>query len=196
MMVGGIMRRLNTYAADMIPTRLILSIVIIAAILFIMVVASSNLRIILAEHQVEQQCHFLESSLSTMIASGVSRDVDDIDDADGTKRTLTFHLPDSLIYLSFGGDPDPMNSGLYRSGLTEDGASIFYRVEGGSKKVIWLPKETCKFREGASVGNRWTLNDTEQSYVVTTGGEITLIFERVQKNHRFYILIHGYDDIE
>jgi hypothetical protein len=185
---------MNTNAVEMIPVRLIISLVIISAIAVMMVFASSSLRTILAEHQVEQECRLLESTLSTMVGSGVPRDVDEAIAAEGTKRVQTFTLPDSLLYLSFGGNPDPLNTGVLKPGLTEDGAAIFYKVEGGSKQVIWLPKETYKFREGTYVDNKWLIKGTGQSFIIHSGGKITLVFERVQKNYVIYILVHGTDE--
>jgi hypothetical protein len=185
------MRQMNANAVEMIPVRLIISIAIISAIAVMMIFASSSLRILLAEHQVEQECQLLESTLSTMVGSGVPRDVDEASAAEGTKRVQTFTLPDSLLYLSFGGDPDSLNTGVLKPELIEGGSAIFYRVDGGSKQVIWLPKEIYKFREGTYVDNKWVINGTGQSFIVHSGGKITLVFERVQKNHVIYILIHG-----
>ena len=182
---------MDANAVEMIPVRLIISIAIISAIAVMTVFASSSLRTLLAEHQVEQECRLLESTLSTMVGSGVPRDVDEASTAEGTKRVQTFTLPDSLLYLSFGGDPDSLNTGVLKPGLIEDGAAIFYMVEGGSKQVIWLPKETYKFREGTYVDHKWVINGTGQSFIVHSGGKITLVFERVQKKHVIYILIHG-----
>jgi hypothetical protein len=190
------MRRNNSYAVELIPIRLLISMIIITAVIVLVAIASDGLRSRLAEHHVEQQCLILESSLSTMVGSGVPRDVVEVNAAEGTMRIHTFTLPDSLVYLSFGGDPDPMNTGILQPSLTEDGAAIFYKVEGGSKKVVWLPKETCKFREGTFVDNRWMINGSGHSYILQTGGTITLVFERVQQNNLFYILIHGNDEIE
>jgi hypothetical protein len=182
---------MDANAVEMIPVRLIISIAIISAIAVMTVFASNSLRTLLAEHQVEQECRLLESTLSTMVGSGVPRDVDGASAAEGTKRVQTFTLPDSLLYLSFGGDPDSLNTGVLKPGLIEDGAAIFYKVDGGSKQVIWLPKETYKFREGMYVYNKWVINGDGQSFIVHSGGKITLVFERVQKNHVIYILIHG-----
>jgi hypothetical protein len=190
------MKKMDTVAVEMIPIRLIISITIIAAILVMIGVGSLTLRTYLAEHQVEQQCRLLESTLSTMVSSGVPRDVDEFNTAEGTKRVQTFTLPDSLVYLSFGGDPDPENNGERIPGLTEDGASIVYRVEGGSKQVIWLPKETYKFREGIYTDNKWIIAGEGQSYIMQGEGKTTLVFELVQKNHVNYILIQANDGIE
>lgn len=188
------MRQKNTDAMEMIPLRLLISIAMIAAIVLMVVIASDSLRTFLAEHQVEMECRKLESSLSTMLADGAPRDLDEGNAVEGTKRVHTFTLPDSLIYLSFGGDPDLLNTGVLQPTLTADGAAIFYKVQGGSKKVIWLPRETCKFREGTNVNQSWVLTGTGQSYIIRTGGTITMVFEYVQKDHKIYILIHGTDE--
>jgi hypothetical protein len=179
----------------MIPVRLIVSIAIVAAIAFMVVIASSNLRVLLAEQQVEKECRSLESSLCTMLSSGAARDIDETGAAEGTKRIQTFSLPDSLVYLCFGGDPDFSGTGVFQPDLIEDGTVIVYKVEGGSNKVMWLPKETCKFREGTIVDNKWVIAGTGQSYIIHSGGKITLVFECVQKSHQVYILIHGNDGI-
>jgi hypothetical protein len=186
---------MNNEAVEMLPIRLIISLAIIAAIAVLIVVASGNLRTVLAEHEVEGQCRLLESSLSTMVGTGGFRDVDAFSAPEGSKRMQTFSLPDSVMYLSFGGDPDPSNTGVIAPGLTEDGAVIVYQVQGGSKNVIWLPKETYKFREGTYVDNKWIIQGDGQSYIIQGGGTTTLVFERVTKNHQVYIFIHENDEI-
>ena len=190
------MRQMNSDATEMIPIRLMISIVIIAAIMVLVVFASESLRVSLAEGQVEHECRLVQSSLSTMMASGVPRDVDSIDPAEGTKRVHTMTLPDSLVYLSFGGNPDPLNIGDLRPALTEEGAALFYRVQGGETHVIWLPVDTYKFREGTFHEKTWVMNGTGESFILSQGGTTTLVFELVQKNHVRYILIHANDGIE
>jgi hypothetical protein len=190
------MRKMNGNATEMIPIRLIISITIIAAIMVLFAVAADSLRISLAEHQVEHECRMLQSRLSTMIASGVARDVDAVDTAQGTQRIQTMTFPDSLLYLSFGGNPDPLNTGELLSKLTEDGAALFYRVQGGNTQVIWLPIDCYKFREGTLLENTWVINDIGESFILCHGGTTTLVFELVQKNHVNYILIHANDGID
>ena len=182
---------MDTVATEMIPIRLIICIVITAAIVSVVGMGFHSLSIMVAEHQVEQECRILESTLITMVESGMARDVNAIHVAEGTKRVQTFTLPDSLIYLSFGGDPDPRNDGKWTSELTEDGAAIFYKVQGGNKHIIWLPKDKFKFREGVYGDNKWTMNGEEQSFILNGGGKATVVFELVQKNHINYILIHA-----
>lgn len=188
------MIKMNDFAAEMIPIRLIISIAIIAAIVLMVGVGFRNLSITSAENQVEIDCRTLESKLCTMLGSGIARDVDEINAADGTKRSITFNLPDNLIYLSFGVDPDPDNNGELKTGLTEDGSTIFYRVAGGSKHVLWLEDE-YRLREGKYIDDKWVINDDGQGYILTGGGVATLTFELVQKNHETYILIQATDAI-
>jgi len=190
------MRQRDDDAADQLPIRLMMSLAIVAAIVVLIAGASGAVRTFLAEQQVETQCRLIEASLSTMVGSGAVRDVDDLNAPQGTKRVQSISLPDSLIYLSFGGDADPLNTGVFSSGLVEDGAVIFYKVQGGSKQVIWLPKETFKFREGIFIDNHWGVHGAGQGFIIHTGGTLMLAFERVQKNHRTYILVHNTDDID
>jgi len=188
------MTKKNDFAAEMIPIRLILSITVIAAIALMVGVGFINLSITSAENQVELECRTLESKLYTMMGSGIARDVDEINAGDGTKRSHAFHLPDNLMYLSFGVDPDPDNNGELQTGVTENGSSIFYRVAGGSKHVLWFEDE-YRLREGKYNDGKWILNDDEQGYIITCGGKTTLTFELVQKNHETYILIQATDTI-
>jgi len=182
-------------AVDQLPVRLMMSLAIVAAVILLFMVASTTLRTLLAEQAIESQCRGLESSLSTLAQSGACRDVDDVHAPEGTKRVQTFTLPDSLVYLSFGGDPDPLNTGLLSSTLLNDGAVIVYKVQGGSKHVIWLPLETMKFRRGAFINNHWGIEGQGQNVLIHTGGTVTLVFEKVQKNHECYILVHTTGEI-
>ena len=78
------MRKKSDFAAEMIPIRLIISIVIIAAIALMVGFGFLNLSITSAENQVEIECRTLESKLYTMMGSGIARDVDEINTGDGT----------------------------------------------------------------------------------------------------------------
>jgi hypothetical protein len=190
------MKHLDTAAAEMIPIRLLISIFIITAIMLLVATASVHLRVSLAEQQVEQECREVQSALSTMIASGVARDVDARETSEGTIRIQTMMLPDSLVYLSFGGTPDPQSAGALRPTLTEDGSLVCYKVQGGTMQVIWFPRDTFKFREGLLQGDTWIINKGGESFIIRHGGSITLKFELVQQNHIRYILIHANDGID
>jgi len=190
------MKRVDNTASEMIPMRLVISMAVIAVISFMVAFGYNSFSITLAENQVENECNILESKLYTMVGSGVYRDVDEINASDGTKRTHTFDLPDNLMFLAFGVDPDPDNDGNFDTGLTSNGSVIFYRIAGSNKQVIWFPEEDFKFREGKYVNNKWIINNDEQGFIFGSGGKTTLTFELVEKNHAKCILIHSNDGME
>jgi len=188
------MKKMDNNAADMIPIRLIISITLVAAIIAILAIGYNSLRIVLSENQVEKDCKALESKFYTMIASGVTRDVNEINAAEGTKRAYTFNLPENIIFLSFGVDPDQDNNGILETGLTSNGAVIFYKINGGSKKVIWLNSD-FKFREGYYDGSKWVINNNGEGFIIKNPGEIKLNFEYVKRNTEEFILIQSNDGI-
>lgn len=186
--------RSNCYAADFIPIRLVISIAIIGAIVVLVFFGYKTMSISLDEGQVEQSCKQLESKLYSMISSGEPRDVDETNSGDGTMRIHLFNLPDSLIFLGIGIDPDPGNNGSLKTGLTDDGNVIFYKVSGGSKRSIWLDT-SFKFREGNFDGGKWSINKDEQGYIIKKGGITSLKFELVEKNGENFVLILANDGI-
>jgi len=190
------MRKTDDIASEMIPIRLIISIAVMAAVAAMIAVGYSNLSVTLAENQVENECRNLESKLYTMIGSGIARDANEVNAGEGTKRTHTFDLPDSLTYLAFGVDPDPDNDGALETGLISDGLVIFYKVQGGSKHVVWLSEEKFRFREGNYTNGKWVINGDGQGFIIIGGGKTTMTFELVQKNHERYVLIQGNDNID
>jgi hypothetical protein len=183
-------------AVDQLPIRLLMSLAIVSAILLLLVGASDAVRTVLAEQQIETQCRSVEASLLTMVSNGGMRDVDDPFAGDGAKRMLTFTLPDSIVFLSFGGNPDPTNTGVLSSELLQEGSVICYKVQGGSTHVLWLPFETVRFREGILINGHWMLHGGGQSFIIHSGGIVTMVFEYVEQNHDSFILIHNTDDID
>ncbi len=194
------LKKLDNKAADFLPIRLIVSLAIIAAITGLMGIGFYNLSITSSENHVDQECKELIASLNSMVSKGEPRGVYDVDGTRGSTRVVMLDLPDNLLYLSFGMDPDPFNNGKLRSGLEGEGNVIFFKVEGGSKKSIWLG-EDFKFREGILYSknpDKWIiipyfLCDPE-GYVISDGGETTITFELVKYGDENLILIHARDE--
>jgi hypothetical protein len=167
-----------------------MSVVLIAAIVLIVTLAAGSLQVFFAEQSVDQQCHDLLASLGTMVVDGAFRDVNSLSETDGTKRVFTFLLPDSLVYLCIGGDPDPSDTGQFTTTLVCNGAMIVYKIQGGSKHVVWLPRETYHFRLGVFLNHHWMIAEDGQSLLICKGGRVSLVFECVQQYHQHYILVH------
>ena len=68
---------------------------------------------------------------------------------------------------------------MFTSGLFEDAAVIFYKIQCGGKKGIWLSRETYNLREGIFIGNHSVINGSGQSFLIRIGGSNTLVLERV-----------------
>jgi len=168
-----------------IPVRVLISIVVagvVAALAFGGLQYSMKLA---AEKQVERECNKLLSQISTMIASGDARDISDMHDR-GDKRIIELDLPAELVYLGLGVDPDDK-----AYGLTGNGSCIFYKIEGMSKRVIWLD-ENMEFRKGRNDSGKWVIDEPEQGFVINGGGKYTITFELVKDTGGTkYILIEG-----
>lgn len=190
------MRKMNSYAADMIPIRLIISVVVIAAISLMVAFGYNMLSVNLSDGSISNQVSELESELYSMIKGGVTRDIYEVNTANGTSRTFSFNLPSNLNYIAFGVDPDPDNNGVLTTGLTEDGCCIFYKIEDNVKKVIWFDGE-YRFREGKYDGSKWVINSDDQGFIIDDpGGSSVLTFELVERSNIDYILVQATDDID
>ncbi len=178
----------------MIPVRLIISIAIIASISILFSIGFFSFGITVSENDVGSQVNYLLSNLDTMIASGFARNIYEPHCLDGTKRSISFDLPDNIMYLSFGCDPDIDNNGILESDLLEKGNVIFYRVSNGNKKVFWLDSK-IKFREGEFEDDKWVINHPDQGFIIKKGGKTTIIFELVERFNQKYVLIQANDNI-
>lgn len=187
------MKKFDNKAVEMIPIRLIISLVIIAAISLLLFFGYLYIRVTLAENNVANEIRTIESKLQTMIAGGNARNLLDSNAAEGTKRSYSFELPDNIIFLSFGVNPDENNDGVLKTNLTQNGSCIFYQIEGSSKKVKWLDDE-IRFREGNYENGKWDINGNGQGYIISGGGGVTITFELVMKSNIKYILIQSTDN--
>ena len=183
---------MDNRGATFIPMRALISIIMVGIIVALAFIGLQHAMKIQAEKQVKRECDELVSYLSTLVSGGYARDVDNPLDIQMHTRSIELKLPDDLVYIGFGIDPDENNDGILRSGLTANGSCIFYKIEGLSKKVIWLD-EDFKFREGNFDDNRWLIKTPQQGYIIDGGGDYILTFELVKKAGMTYILVHSED---
>lgn len=169
-----------------IPIRVLISIVVAGIIAGLAFTGLQYAAKVAAEKQVERECSEMLFQISTMIASGDARDIYDMHYDRGDKRSIELDLPDELIYLGLGVDPDDRVHGL-----TGNGSCIFYKIEGMSKRVIWLD-ESMKFRKGRNDSGIWVIDKPEQGFVIRGGGKYTITFELVKDAGEVkYILIES-----
>ena len=184
------MKAFNCYAAEMIPIRMTIAIIVIAAVATMFAIGYHNFSISNAEHEIASEWMVVESKLYSMLGSGVARDLNIPGDAEGTKRVHTFYFPSNMMFFSFGVDPDPDANGVLESDLTADGALVCYQLYGSSKHIIWLEKEFL-FREGMFSGDQWIIN--EEGFIIDCSGLSTITFELVKDGGTEFILIQATD---
>ena len=175
------MKGLDNQAADILPIRLIISISFIATFLVFLGIGLGNIKGVLEEQKLEQSCSIIKSKLYSLVTSGSARDLDDIDSQEGSKRMYSINLPDDIVFLAFGVDPDS------KVNLTDDGCLIVYKLSNGFKKIIWLPEE-IRLRAGVYNGREWMLS--QRGFILDKNGVTTLIFELVEEDNIEYILIY------
>ncbi|MDD3492169.1 MAG: hypothetical protein PHU95_02715 [Candidatus Thermoplasmatota archaeon] len=178
-----------------IPLRMLISLVVGAGIVAVVFVGLRGALHTAAEKQVERECHEILSSLSTMVASGDARWASNPEMARGDTRSMEITMPDELVFLGFGIDPDPDNDGVLSSGLTANGSCIFFKTEGRGKRAIW-DTGGVRFREGTQENGRWAVHEPQQGYIIRGGGTYHLTFELVADyDGTTYVLIWAQDKI-
>lgn len=175
--------------AMFIPLRFIISIIMMAIIFSVFFAGFKYAGRVIAEKNVEKECNELIGEISIMVASGDSRNIYEKNVLKGDTRVKKFNFPDELVYIGFGVDPDGNNDGILEEGLLCNGSCIVYKVNGFSKKYIWLD-ESIKFRKGVMKNGIWTIKLPPQGYILVGGGKVELTFELVNKNSEKYVLIY------
>jgi hypothetical protein len=140
---------LDTAAADTIPLKLVVYLGLLAAVLLLLaqawnVVASP----VLQEAEIKTQAETASLTLLS-IQGGYARDSADRYSPEGSMCTLTFSLPPSVRYISFGVDPDQeCNGNLTDSGWVPENNTLVYQYKNGVKKRVLLEGTPVHFIKG------------------------------------------------
>ncbi len=185
-----------------IPLRLVVYVILTGAIVALVIFGLSHIYPGITANTMEKQLGDIAVSLNTM-QNGGARNLVDPASPTGNIRTFKIIVPDEVVYVSFGADPDPDNDGNLTNTalglLTERGNVMFYRSEKGGKTRIPLD-DIIEIREGVLEDGRWVVNNEggKQYGVVLQGkgiSEITfeLVYDPVSKQR--YTLAHFTDKI-
>ncbi|VVB97273.1 Uncharacterised protein [uncultured archaeon] len=185
-----------------IPMRLVVYLIITAAIVAVAAFGLSNLKPAMTADIMEKQVSEISSSLNTM-QYGSARNLIDPDSPGGNMRTFKIMIPADVDYLAFGADPDPDNDGNLtntKDGLvTGSGNVIFYQSSAGGKERRPL-EEYIELREGLLENGRWVLNNANRKQygaVITGKGKYEITFEMVYDpvSKKRYTLAHFTDEL-
>ncbi len=184
-----------------IPLRLVVYVIMTAAIVTVAVFGLSNIRSAMAVDIMEKQIGEIRVSLNNM-QYGAARNLIDPASPAGNMRTFKITISEDVGYLSFGVDPDPDNDGNLTNTdkdlITERGNVIFYGSREGKKRIPL--EDIVELREGLLDNGRWVLNNPggkEYGFVITGNGGFEIIFELVYDpvSKERYTLVHSTDDL-
>jgi hypothetical protein len=184
-----------------IPIRLVVYVILTAAIVAVTAIGLSHIWPGMTTTIMEKQTGEIIAMLTTM-QNGAARNLIDPDSPACNIRTLMITIPEGVDYLAFGADPDPDNdldlTNTPEGMLTERGNVIFYRGNGGKKKIPL--DEFIELREGQFENGRWVVNNIggkQYGAVISEKGNYELTFEMVYDpvSKERYTLVHMTDDL-
>lgn len=138
----------NTEAADTIPLKLVVYLALLAAVVLLLAHAWSIASPALQDAEIKAQAESASLSLLA-IQGGYARNSEEVHNPEGSMCTLTFSLPPSVRYISFGVDPDQeCNGNLTDSEWVPENNTIIYQYKSGAKKRILLEGNPIHFIKG------------------------------------------------
>ncbi|AKB29831.1 hypothetical protein MSSIT_3112 [Methanosarcina siciliae T4/M] len=138
----------DTVAADTIPLKLVVYLGLLAAVLLLLAQAWNTASPVLQEAEVKKQIETASLSLLS-IQGGYARDPADRYSPEGSMCTLSFSLPASIRYVSFGADPDQeCNGNLTDSGWIPENNTLIYQYKNGVKKRVLIGGTPVHFIRG------------------------------------------------
>jgi len=138
----------DSVAADTIPLKLVVYLGLLAAVVLLLAQAWNIASPVLQEAEIKTQVEIASLSLLS-IQGGYARDSADRYSPEGSMCTLTFSLPPSVRYISFGVDPDQeCNGNLTDSGWVPENNTLIYQYKNGVKKRVFLKGTPVHFIKG------------------------------------------------
>jgi len=184
-----------------IPIRLVVYIILTAAIIAVTAIGLSHIWPGMTTNIMEKQIGEIKASLGTM-QSGGARNLIDPDSPSGNIRTLMVTIPEDVDYLAFGVDPDPDNdldmTNTPDGMITDRGNVIYYSGTNGKFRIPL--DDFIELREGLLDEDRWTVNDIgglQNGAVLSEKGNYELTFELVYDpiSKEKYTLVHMTDNL-
>jgi len=138
----------DTEAADTIPLKLVVYLALLAAVVVLLAQAWSIASPALQDAEIKAQAETASLSLLS-IQGGYARNSEDRYSPEGSMCTLTFSLPPSVRYISFGVDPDKeCNGNLTDSEWVLENNTLICQYKNGVKKRVFLEGAPIHFIKG------------------------------------------------
>jgi hypothetical protein len=139
----------DTVAADTIPLKLVVYLALLAAVVLLLAHAwNTTASPVLQDAEIKAQAESASLSLLS-IQGGYARDSADRHSPEGSMCSLTFSLPPSVRYISFGVDPDQeCNGNLTDSEWIPENNTLIYQYNNGVKKRMLIDGKPIHFIKG------------------------------------------------
>ena len=165
----------DTRGVDTIPLKLVVYLALTCAVMVLIAVSWGNIMPFIEGADVDKQ--ITDAALKIIsIQQGAARDLLDTRSADGSMCIFELFLPDNVIFVGFGVDPDPdANGNLTDSEWVVEENTIVYQYSNGVKKRVFLNGDTIQFRNGVQdASGRWVI-DTNLD--VANGHDVGVVLE-------------------
>ena len=149
----------DTRGVDTIPLKLVVYLVLTGAVMVLIAVSWGNVIPFIEGADVNEQV--TDSALKIIsIKHGATRNLLDQRNADGSMCIVELSLPDNVIFVGFGVDPDPdANGNLTDSKWVAEDNVIMYQYSNGVKKRVFLNGDVVQFKNGVQDENgRWVID--------------------------------------
>lgn len=178
----------DTRASDTIPLKLMVYLGLLAAVFLLAAQAWENASPVLDKVKTEGQLEEAALSLRS-IQTGYARELSDSHSPDGAMCSLSFSLPASVSFVSFGIDPDPDLSGnLSDSEWIPANNTILCQTAGGIRKRVVLEGAPVFFCKGAINEEENWVPAPDSGVVIEAPVSGTFVFEMVAETGKRYTM--------
>ena len=176
----------TTNNAETLVIRLLISIVLIAAIFSLAVFGLQHVERHNAQATLDAQTNSIIAAATSLIEQGSARNLNDPKAEAGSKRTIEISLPLQTRYFCLGGKP---TQNLTDTLIINDGAVLCSQIQGTSADIVLL-NDHLKFRLADTSDSDHLPTNSQSCLLLTQPGKYTLTLELVSDYDNYLILVY------
>ena len=164
----------DDYAADGLPMRLIVTVILLSVIIGLSSKAVSLFLNDVNEKKLKGEIDLIEKRAAMIYTQGGARDIDDPDDFSGTMEKIHVEIPDNSAFVVFGGMPS-------RDGNPQTSGNLY------TDNVFYYILKDGRVQTGSSIARFFT--DSPGQPFILYPGEYDLTMELVKNKNGTYVKI-------
>lgn len=147
----------DTRAADTIPMKLLLYLVLTGAIIILLAVSWNGLTPFIDGYKTKEQVNGLIVELLS-IQNGHARNIHGPSNVGGSTCCVHLSLPDTVSYIALGVDPDPDNDRVLNNSMwLSENNTVLVQYKNGKRDHFVIKGHDIKFRKGVKENGIWTI---------------------------------------